>query len=79
MLLLLASDKSSNPDSIHHNTSPCLDEWNVFRNRGFHFIYLKTNSLLSKIEELGYIAKSTNDALTDSKSKLDDSVLELKD
>ena len=32
--------------------------WNVFRNRGFHFIYLNTNSLLSKIEELAYILQN---------------------
>ena len=31
----------------------------MIKNRGLHFIHLNINSLLSKIEELRYIAKST--------------------
>ena len=49
----------------------------VFKNRGLHFIHLNINSLLPKIEELHFIAKSTNAAVVDiCESKLNASVLE---
>ena len=49
----------------------------VFKNRGLHFIHLNINSLLPKIEELRFIAKSTNAAVIGiCESKLDASVLE---
>ena len=49
----------------------------VFKNRGLHFIHLNINSLLPKIEELLFIAKSTNAAVIGiCESKLDASVLE---
>ena len=52
-------------------------EWNIFKTRGLHFIYLNTHSLLPKIEEFWIKAKPTNAAiLSISKSKLDDSALE---
>ena len=45
--------------------------------RGLRFIHLNINSLLSKIEELRYIAKSTNAAVIGiCESKLDASVLD---
>ena len=54
-----------------------MNEWNVFKNRGLHFIHLNINSLLPKIEELRYIAKSTNAAVIGiCESKLDASVLD---
>ena len=54
-----------------------LNEWNVFKNRALHFIHLNINSLLSKIEELHFIAKSTNAAIINiCESKLDALVLE---
>ena len=77
LLLLLSGDISLNPCPVHQGTLQCSNEWNVFNNRGFHFIHLNINSLLSKIEELRFIAKSTNAAVIGiSESKLDASVLE---
>ena len=57
--------------------SQCSNEWNVFKNRGLYFIHLNINSLLPKIEELRFIAKSTNAAVIGiCESTLDASVLE---
>ena len=76
MLLLLSGDISLNSGPVHQDTLQCSNEWNVFKKRGLHFIYRNINSLLSKIEELRDIAKSTNAAVIGiCKSKLDASVL----
>ena len=57
--------------------SQCSNEWNVFKNRGLYFIHLNINSLLPKIEELRFIAKSTNAVMIGiCESNLDASVLE---
>ena len=51
--------------------------WNSFKKKGLNFIHLNINSLLPKIEELCFIAKSTNAAVKGIyESKLDTSVLE---
>ena len=77
MLLLLSGGISSNPGPVHQDTLQCSNEWNDFKNRGLHFIHLNINSLLPKIEELRYIAKSTNAAVIGiCESKLDGSVLD---
>ena len=64
LLLLLSGNISLNPGPVHQGTLQCSNEWNVSKNRGLHFIHLNINSLLSKIEELRYIAKSANTAVT---------------
>ena len=77
LLLLLSGDISLNPGPVHQDTLQYLNEWNVFKNRGLHFIHLNINSLSPKIEELRYIAKSTNGSFIDiCESKLEDSVLD---
>ena len=77
LLLLLSGNISLNPGPVHQDTLQCSNEWNVFKNRGLHFINLNINSLLYKIEELCYIAKSTNAAVIGiCESKLDASVLD---
>ena len=77
LLLLLSGGISSNPGLVHQDTLQCSNEWIVFKNRGLHFIHLNINSLLPKIEELRYIAKSTNAAVIGiCESKLDASVLD---
>ena len=77
MLLLLSGNISLNPGPVHHNTLQCSNEWNVLKKRGLHFIHLNINSLLSKIEEIRYNAKSTNAvAVGICESKLDASVLD---
>ena len=76
-LLLLSGDISLNSGLVDQGTLQCSNERNVFKNRGLHFIHLNMNSLLSKIEELRFIAKSTNAAVIGIyESKLDASVLE---
>ena len=64
MLILLSVNVSLNPGPVHQDTLQCSSEWNVFKKRGLRFTHLNINSLLSKIEELRQIAKSTNDAVT---------------
>ena len=72
LLLLLSGDISLNPGPVHQDTTQCSSEWNVLRSRDLHFIHLNINSLVSKIEKLGYIAKSTNAAVIGiCESKLD--------
>ena len=76
MLLLLSGDISLNSGLFHHDTLQCLNEWNIFIKRGLHFIHLNISSLLSKIEKLRFIAKSTNAAVIGiCESKIDASVL----
>ena len=48
------SDEQTN---IDFGTSSAIDNWKVFNKRGLHLIHLNINSLLSKIDELGAIAK----------------------
>ena len=48
-LVLLSVDTSLNPGPVHQDKLQCLNEWNVFKNIGLHFIHLKINSLLPKI------------------------------
>ena len=77
LLILLSGDISLNPGPTGQHKLQCLNEWNIFKSRGLHFIHLNISSLLPKIEELRIIAKSTNAAIIGiSESKLDESVLE---
>ena len=79
LLILLSGDISLNPGSNHQHKLQCLNEWNIFKSRGLHFIHLNINSLSPKIEKLRIIAKSTNAVITGiSESKLSESVLESK-
>ena len=63
LLLLLSSDINLNLGPVHQGTRQYSNKWNVFKNRGLHFIHLIINSFLSKIEELHLNAKSTNAAV----------------
>ena len=77
LLLLLSGDISLNPGPVHQGTLQCSNEWNVFKNRGLHFIHLNINSSLSKNEELGFVAKPNNAAVVRiCESKADASVFE---
>ena len=77
LLLLLSGNVSLNTGPFRQGTLQCLNEWNVFKNRGLHFIHQNINCLLSKIEELHFIAKSTNGVIIGiCESKLHASVLE---
>ena len=63
LLLLLSSDINLNLGPVHQGIRQYSDKWNVFNNRGLHFIHLIINSYLSKIEELHLNVKSTNAAV----------------
>ena len=77
MLLSLSGNITLNLRTVYQETLQCSNEWNVFKNRGLYFVHLKINSLLSKIEELSYNAKSINGAIIGiCKSKLDASVID---
>ena len=52
LLLLLPGDINLNPVPIHQRTLPCLNQWNVFKKKGLHFIHLNIKHILSKIDEL---------------------------
>ena len=43
------------------------DAWNKFQKRGTHTIHLNVNSLLSKIDEIRYIAKLINATVNGSR------------
>ena len=47
----------------------------VFKNRGLHFVHLNINSLLSKIDELRELVKTSNATVVGiTESKLDESI-----
>ena len=57
LLILLLGDTSLNAGPTHQHKLQCLNEWNIFKSRGLHFIHLNINVLLPKIEELRMIVK----------------------
>ena len=63
LLILLSGDRSLNPRPNHQHKLRWLNEWNIFKSIGLHFIHLNINSLLRKNEELWIIAKATNGAI----------------
>ena len=48
LLLLLSGDISLNPGPVHQGTLQCSNEWNVFKNRGLHFIHLNIKTSNSR-------------------------------
>ena len=74
MLLILSGDINLGPGPVNrHQTKDHKSE--VFTRKGLYFIHLNINSLLSKIDELRYIAKKSNSTVIDiSEAKLDNTV-----
>ena len=58
LLLFLSSNISLNLNPFYQDTLQCSNEWNIFKNRGLHFVNLNINSLLSKIKWLCYITNA---------------------
>ena len=53
------------------------NNWEIFNERGLHFIHLNINSILSKIDELRLIAKNSKATIIGiSESKIDETVLD---
>ena len=74
LILLLSSDISliPGPSRTNHQLTENLK---VFKNRRLHFIHFNINSLLSKIDELREIVKTSNATVVGiTESKLDDSI-----
>ena len=55
ILLILPGGISLNPGPVYNSQSSCSNEWNVFKAKGIHQIYLNVNSLLPNIDESRYI------------------------
>ena len=76
-ILLLLSGDILNPGPKNNLQSLNSNEWNVFKSKGLHLIYLNINRLLPKIDERQHTSNSSNAAVTGiSESKLDESVLQ---
>ena len=77
MLLLLSGDINLNPESKINLQPLDSNDWNAFKSKGLHIIHLNINILLPKIDDLRYIANSSNAAVIGiSESKLDESILQ---
>ena len=77
IVLILSADISLNPGPIYNNDSLDPNEWDVFKLKGIHLIHLNINSLLSKIEEICYIAECSNATIIGiTESKLDKSIFQ---
>ena len=46
LLMLLSGDISLKPGPTDQHKLQCLNEWNILKSRGLHFIHLNINSLL---------------------------------
>ena len=55
LLPFLSGDISLIIGPNHQHKLQCLNEWNILKSRGLHFIHVNINSLLRKIEELRII------------------------
>ena len=55
MVLILSGDIELNPGPVDKNQIK-KEDFEVFNNKGLHFMHLNINSLLNKIDELRYIA-----------------------
>ena len=46
LLMFLSGDISLKPGPTDQHKLQCLNEWNILKSRGLHFIHLNINSLL---------------------------------
>ena len=60
LILLLCGGINLNPGPPppHNSQIDCLN-WNFFNKKGLHFLHIDVNSLLPKIEEVRFIAKTS--------------------
>ena len=77
MILILSGDISLNPGPVYNHHPPNLKEWDKFKMKGLHRVHLNVNSLLPKIDEIGYMAKLSNAAVIGiTESILDNRILD---
>ena len=62
MVLILSGNIELNPGPLDRNQIKKGD-FEVFNNKGLHFMHLNINGLLNKIDELCYITRSSNAAV----------------
>ena len=75
--LILLGDINLNLGAVYDHHPPNLKEGDVFKIKELHLLDLNINSLLSKIDELRYIAKPSDAAVIGiSESKLDNYILD---
>ena len=73
LILLLSWDISLKPGPIQNNH--LKENWEIFRNRGLHFIHLNINSLLPKFDKLREIVKISNPTVIGiTETKFDNSI-----
>ena len=74
MILILLGDIELNPGPADTNQI-IKEDFEVFNNKGLHFMHLNINGLLNKIDELRYIARSSIAAVIGiTETKLDNTV-----
>ena len=74
MILILSGDIGLNPGPVKRHQIK-KEDFEVFNNKGLHFIHININSLLNKIDELRYFASSCNAAVIGiTETKLDNTV-----
>ena len=56
LILILSGDIGLNPGPVYNHHPLNLKEWDIFKIKGFHLLYLNVNSLLPKIDELSNAA-----------------------
>ena len=56
MILILSGDISLNPGPVYNHHLLNLKEWDIFKTKRFHLLYLNVNSLLPKIDVLSNAA-----------------------
>ena len=74
MILILSGGIELNlGPATRHQTKK--EDFEVFNNKRLHFMHLNINSYLNKVDELHYIASSSNAAVTGiTETKLDNTV-----
>ena len=76
LLPLLFDGISFNPGPINGSQQYKHDQYAFFKQRGLYFVRLNINSLLSKLDELQYIAKLSTAVVNGiGESNSDDSIL----
>ena len=76
--LFFSGNIELNPGAVNRNKVK-KENFELFNNKGLHFMHLNINSLLNKIDEWRYIASSSNAAVIGiTETKLDNTVYDFE-
>ena len=64
LLIILSGDLISNQGPVYKYQLLNMTEWDIFKTKGLHLMHLNINSLLPKLDELRYISRVSNAAVT---------------